>query len=131
MLPTPKGVYVLAAGAVLLALLPFMAHTYYIELATSALVAAMLALTTATLGVPLRSSAVNPRPRRIRVPIVLKYSGVVAVYENRPSIAVDPRSGRKKSVEDVLTNGAVLTQAADSTSGSDLAVASRFSRTAS
>jgi branched-chain amino acid transport system permease protein len=44
MLPTPKGVYVLAAGAVLLALLPFMAHTYYIELATSALVAAMLAL---------------------------------------------------------------------------------------
>ncbi len=44
MLPTQKGAFALAAGAALLALLPFMAHTYYIELATTALVAAMLAL---------------------------------------------------------------------------------------
>ena len=44
MLPTPKGAFALAAGAVLLVMLPFMAHTYYVELATTALVAAMLAL---------------------------------------------------------------------------------------
>lgn len=44
MLPTQKGAFALAAGAALLALLPLMAHTYYIELATTALVAAMLAL---------------------------------------------------------------------------------------
>lgn len=44
MLPTPKGAFALAAGALLLALLPFTVHTYYVELATTALVAAMLAL---------------------------------------------------------------------------------------
>lgn len=44
MLPTPKGAFALTTGALLLVLLPFMAHTYYVELATTALVAAMLAL---------------------------------------------------------------------------------------
>ncbi len=44
MLPTPKGAFALAAGTAMLAMLPFMAQPYYVELATTALVAAMLAL---------------------------------------------------------------------------------------
>lgn len=44
MLPTPKGALGLAIATVVLALLPFLTRTYYVELATSALVAAMLAL---------------------------------------------------------------------------------------
>jgi branched-chain amino acid transport system permease protein len=44
MLPSPKGAFGLAAGAVVLALLPLVTRTYYVELATTALVAAMLAL---------------------------------------------------------------------------------------
>jgi branched-chain amino acid transport system permease protein len=44
MLPTLRGAIGLGIGAVFLALLPLMAQPYYVELATTALVAAMLAL---------------------------------------------------------------------------------------
>lgn len=44
MLPTPKGAIGLGIGAVVLALLPLLVQPYYVELATTALVAAMLAL---------------------------------------------------------------------------------------
>lgn len=44
MLPSPKGAIGLAIAAALLALLPLLTRTYYVELATTALVAAMLAL---------------------------------------------------------------------------------------
>jgi branched-chain amino acid transport system permease protein len=44
MLPTSKGAIGLTAGAMVLALLPLLTRSYYVELATTALVAAMLAL---------------------------------------------------------------------------------------
>jgi branched-chain amino acid transport system permease protein len=44
MLPTPRGAIGLGVGAIVLALLPLMVQPYYVELATTALVAAMLAL---------------------------------------------------------------------------------------
>ena len=44
MLPTPRGAIGLGIGALTLALLPFFVRSYYVDLATSALVAAMLAL---------------------------------------------------------------------------------------
>jgi branched-chain amino acid transport system permease protein len=44
MLPTPRGAIALGIGAVTLALLPLLVQSYYVELATTALVAAMLAL---------------------------------------------------------------------------------------
>ena len=44
MLPTPRGAIGLGLGAVALALLPQFAPSYYVELATTALIAAMLAL---------------------------------------------------------------------------------------
>jgi branched-chain amino acid transport system permease protein len=44
MLPTPRGAIGLGIGAIVLALLPLMVRPYYVELTTTALVAAMLAL---------------------------------------------------------------------------------------
>jgi branched-chain amino acid transport system permease protein len=44
MLPTPRGAIGLCIGTIVLALLPLLVRPYYVELATTALVAAMLAL---------------------------------------------------------------------------------------
>src|SRR5687768_14442167 len=91
-------------------------------------VLAMLSLITATSGAPNRSGSVNARPRTTRVRIVAKYPGVVAWYVKTPSRFAESIPGTKSVDDEVLTNGALLTHAADSTPGSDCAVARRSFR---